>query len=338
MTLLEFCQSFFPGEELFSAGEEGLTVRFCRLLELEHAGQECGQLSWEQVLPSNILYEVQPGRWRNYDPRCGEDCPCCWDGERSFLLTGEALQTLQRLHLVIDPQVVGLEHVRRPYFRVRGRPVTEEQAFDILRRTNMPPANDNLMRGYPWKDLVHASGILDNKWWSWFPQGWVLPDGTVGMNDHSGIKYPCESEIVAALLPLELAFPYLDLVIAITDWDEVPPYIWETLGEGDDGPHEREDYPDFLEHVILGVWLHGDTMELMAPERTLEKYVEYDRLYSGPDGERFKQHYWYLKHRSPIDSAYLSRLIRSHGLDPEEVLAGYAWGSMGLTRTGEQAP
>lgn len=330
MTLLEFCRDFFPGEEIFSVGEDGMAVHSCRLLELEYMEKESERLSWEQVLPSDILELVQPGNWHYYDPRCDETNQCCWNREQSFLLTAESLQILQRFHLVIDPQVVGLEHVRRPYFRVRGKPVTRKQAFDILCRTNMPPAYDNKMNRYPWKDLVH--GFLTNNWCDWLPHGWVRPDGTVGMNDCSGIKYPYESEIVTGLLPIELAFPYLDLVIAMTDWDEVPPYILETFAEGDDEPYEREDYPDFLEHIVCGVWLHGDTVELMAPEGTLEKYVEYNRLYGGPDEEIFKQFYSKNNKIFPVDSTYLKRLIRAHGLDPEEVLAGYEWGAMGLQR------
>lgn len=341
MTLFEFCRDFFSGEEIFSAGEGGMAVHSCHLLELEYAGKESKQLSWEQVLPSDILELLQPGNWNYYDPRCGENNQRCWNGERSFLLTEETLQILQRFHLVIDPEVVGMVHARRPYFRMRGRPVMEEQAFDILRRTNIPPTYDNKMERYPWKDLVYNGGFLDNKWCGWIPRGWVLPDGTVGMNNHSSIKYPYESEIVTEIIRFGLTFPYLDLVIAITDWDEAPDYARDAyfgkVGDGytydgDDEVFQREDYPDFLEHVILGVWLHGDTVELMAPERAREKYAEYNRLYGGPDEEIFKEFYYKNRGLRPVDLAYLKRLIRAHGLDPEEVLAGYEWGPLELRR------
>ena len=328
MTLLEFCRDFFPGEEIISPTEEGMAVHFCRLLELESMWQESGRFSCDQILPSHILNLLQPGKWqhRKDEARQGGD----WTGEGNFLLTQETLQTLERFHLVLDPQAVDLEYERRPYFRMRGRPVTEEQAFDILCRTNMPLSYSQTGK-YPWKNLVYSSGILDNDWFDIFPHGWVRPDGTVGMNGVSGIKYPEENDIMTDIIDLELAFPYLDLVIAITDWDEVPDYVWKALPENDEGL-EREDYPDFLEHIICGLWLHNNTVELMAAERAREKYLEYNRLYGGQDEDMFKWRYCKERGLRPVDTAYLKRMIRAHGLDPEEVLAGYEWGLLGLQK------
>lgn len=332
MTLLEFCRSFFPDEEIFTPQEGGLAVHSRRLLELEYAEIKEKRLSEDQVLPSTILGLVQPGRWQYYDPRCKDSRRNGWDGTQEFLLTEEALQTLEHFHLVIDPEAANVYlEARRPYFRVRGRPVTEEQAFDILRRTNIPPTHDMRMERHPWKDLVYCSGFLDNSWFRCFPQGWVLPDGTVGMNGISGIKYPYLDEIACEIIPVEFAFPYLDLVIAMTDWNEAPDYAWDAWSE-DDEVFEQEDYPDFLENIVFGIWLHDNTVELMAPERAREKYAEYNRLYGGPDEEIFKVFYYESRELYPVDLAYLKRMIRSHGLDPEEVLAGYEWGPMGLQR------
>lgn len=343
MTLLEFCKNFDPGEELFLEQDGTVTVNTCRLLELEEAGKEAGQLSCEYLLPSDVLMMVQPGNWRAYNPRRAEDRQCCcWDGTRSICLTREALHTLEQFRLVIDPAAAGMSFdTRRPYFRMRGRPVTKAQAFDILSQTGIPIRHNYGMDRYPWEDLAGGSCFLDNNWYGWPRRGWVRPDGTIGMNGISGVKYPWEREITAEIIPLGLAFPFLDLMIAVTDWNEAPGYAWdvyfgkvgdEYTYDGDDEVFQREDYPDSPEHIVYGVWLHDSTVELMAPERAREKYIEYDRLYGGPDEEIFKEFYNENRDFFPADLPYLKRLIRAHGLDPEEVLAGYKWGRFGWER------
>ena len=92
MILLEFCRSFFPDEEIFTPQEGGLAVHSRRLLELEHEGKESGRLFCIQLLPSDILELVQPGRWQYYDPRREDGKQCGWDGTQKFLLTEEALR------------------------------------------------------------------------------------------------------------------------------------------------------------------------------------------------------------------------------------------------------
>ena len=47
------------------------------------------------------------------------------------------MEQFQNIQVITDPEVAGIDfNVKRPYFRMRGRPVTEEQAFDIIRRTD----------------------------------------------------------------------------------------------------------------------------------------------------------------------------------------------------------
>lgn len=334
--MLEFCRKFFPGEEIFTSSEEGITVHIRRLQELERMWVENGRLYHEQLLPSHILEGLQSGSWLYHNPSRDEIRQnCARNHDQSFLLTPEMLQILEHFHLVLDPQAVNLEHERRPYFRMRGRPVTPEQAFDILSRTGLPFSS--LGDKFPWKNRVYSRWILDNQWFDMFPHGWVFPDGRIGVNDICGFKYPYESEIMTDLIGLELAFPYLDLIIAITDWDEAPTYVWNPDSIDYDAI-EREDYPDFAEHIICGLWLHDSTVELMAAERAQKKYLEYNRLYGGPDEEIFKLRYYKKKELCPVDAAYLRRMIRAHGLDPDEVLEGYEWGPLGLRKPhGESA-
>lgn len=264
------------------------------------------------------------------------------------------MEQFQNIQVIIDPEVAGIEFdVRRPYFRMRGRPVTEEQAFDIIRRTDNFFHFDMRIHGYPLEGLLEGRFVLDNVWYSPdfypHPRGWVRPDGIVGQNNITG-RYPEESEFLASVLPLKEAFPYLDLMIAVTDWDECPGYVWDLIRRsndaykaGDDDLYRkydeeferaisREDYPDFPEHIVYGIWLHDDKIELMAPARAREKYLEYNRLYGGADEAIFTMDYYEEQGSTPADLDYLRRCIRSHGLDPDEVLAPYEWGPEGLER------
>lgn len=82
------------------------------------------------------------------------------------------MEKLQDIRVIIDPEVARIDFdVRRPYFRMRGRPVTEEQAFDIIRWT------DNFFRwdmyDYHLKDLVSDRFLLDNVWYS--PNFYPIP-------------------------------------------------------------------------------------------------------------------------------------------------------------------
>lgn len=118
------------------------------------------------------------------------------------------------------------------------------------------------------------------------------------------------------LLGLQRAFPFLDLVVAFTFWAERPEsaqtatgYIEETLGL----------YPKFLEDVTCGVWLHDNAIEFLGKERAVEKYAQYDRLYSHPDFRVYVP-------ESPVGKGfydypnYLRRCIASFGINPDTVL------------------
>lgn len=256
------------------------------------------------------------------------------------------MKHFQGIRVNIDPKVAKMDFdVRRPYFRMRGKPVTEEQAFDIIRRT------DNFfrwdMRKYNLEGfLVSDRFLLDNLWYSPnfypHPRGWVRPDGIVGQNGVTG-KYPAEDEFLASILALKEAFTYLDLMIAVSDWNEIPDYLWDLMEKSHEAAkdndldqyrryhdeydrlHTSEDYPDFTEHIVYGIWVHDDKVELMAPTQAREKYLEYNHLYGGENEAIFTMDYYEKNNIHPADFAYLQRCIRSHGLNPDEVLAKYEW-------------
>ena len=200
------------------------------------------------------------------------------------------------------------------------------------------------------------------------------------MNNHSGEKYPSATEFYGELIQIQQAFPYLDLVLAFTDWDEMPPYAWkgmlrdvlneeekkengELYGKKYDKKYDKlyrvdrekvdrlisdEFFPDFLERIEFGLWLHDDTLEVMEPERAREKYQEYNRLCGETNELRFTfAPYAFSTPNSfgtvpgdyPIDMAYLRRIVSSFGLDPDTLLEGWSIQSRsggGLVKDEEQ--
>lgn len=245
---------------------------------------------------------------------------------------GFGMKHFQDIQVIIDPEVAGIDfEVRRPYFRMRGKPVTEEQAFELIRRTDSFFRHD--MDQYKIKNLVGGSFMLSNVWVSphFYPHsGWIRPNGIVGQNGVTG-KYPEEEEFLYSVLELKEAFPYLDFMVAITDWNECPKYVWD-IEDRDEFycALSREKYPDFPDSIVYGVWLHDDKVELTAPTRAREKYLEYNSLYGAKDEAIFTMDYYEENKIHPVDFAYLQRCIRSHGLEPDEVLAKYEWTSEGL--------
>lgn len=197
-----------------------------------------------------------------------------------------------------------LSCVRRPYYRMRGRSVTKEQAFEIIRRTDSFFSIYMDEIGYH-EDFVHACNF--NNWLimrNHYPDGygWIHVDGKVGCNAITQ-KYPTVEEFCKEWFFKLKAFPYLDLVIAVTDWDEEP---WS--------PDEK-----FEDAVVLGIYVHDKCIEILNKQDTLAKYQEYDEKY-GQNPERFEPDY-YMKHGiTQVNEAYLRRCIEAYGLNSDEEL------------------
>lgn len=222
--------------------------------------------------------------------------------------------------------------VRRPYYRLRGKPVTEEQAFDIIRRTDdifdfdieVPYESDRL------RTVYHIRNIWFNR--NHFPSdmGWIHRDGTVGGNGITG-KYPEFEELFEEMLGLLLAFPYLDFVLAITDWEEMPYEMWEHLGD-DDKVWKRkrsiEDYDGFYEAIEIGFWVHDNRIEVLNPKNAAKKFKEYEQKYEVKTPGYYAAYYNMDNKIIPCDVDYLKRCIAAYGMDPEETLSKvreYIW-------------
>ncbi len=222
-------------------------------------------------------------------------------------------QITKNTKLIIDD---GMEeyasNARRPYYRLRGKKITEDQAFEIIRRTDrLSPWSLEI----PCDDLIEPINIRNN--WTRnnyypSPSGWVHPDGIIGINDITG-KYPELEELIDDLLILIHYFPYLDFVMAITSWDEIPPYLWKKLSELRN--HTYDDYPDFFDNIMIGFWVHNGTIEVMSPERTAIVYSEYDKKYGEKNQKIYCPEYYMDFQPDVISDDFVKRCYNAYGVD-----------------------
>lgn len=130
--------------------------------------------------------------------------------------------------------------------------------------------------------------------------GWIHPDGTIGANGMMG-KYPEIEEFLEEWTEYLVHFPYLDLIVAVTCYNERP-----------------DVFPDstFEDAVEIGIYVHDKKVEILNKEDTLRIYAEYDALYGQPS-EKFEPDY-FAEWSRPIDVSYLKRCIDSYGPCTEE--------------------
>lgn len=221
---------------------------------------------------------------------------------------------------------------RRPYFRMRGRPITEEQAFDILCKTdNFFDYNLEL------PNLITDRTIVDNVWLSpnFSPhRGWTYPNGIIGQNGLT-VKYPDHNELLASVEELLDNFPYLDMIILFTDWDEGPNYA-KWYYDDDVAPFGWEDgtdqYPDFFDHVVFGIKAGNNIIHFMERNKACQCYREFLKLNEdyGIDDRLFESERNCMHKKIPIIKDYLIRCLEYHGVNPDKFFEEYLYTDEGL--------
>ena len=83
--------------------------------------------------------------------------------------------------------------------------------------------------------------------------------------------YPNAWEFVVEWLINLTEFPYLDLMIAVTSWNEMAPEFREKMWEQDssvDWDDVEYSYDkDFYSHIDIGIDVHENTIELLNPPK-----------------------------------------------------------------------
>lgn len=234
----------------------------------------------------------------------------------TYLLPKEVSEKCSEIEILISGEVEGEQYVRRPYYRMRGVPVTHEQAFELIRRT------DNFFRIYIDSIEENDEFISCINFDNWlimknhYPQGygWIHVDGTVGTNSIMQ-RFPTLDEFVAEWYQKLLAFPYLDLIIAVTAWDEGP-HFDEVLSE-----------EEFDREIRMGIYVHNRQVEILNKRDTIAKYREYNKRYGIP-AEKFEVTYYENHKITQVDLPYLKKCIEAYGLDADKELGKvpeYVW-------------
>ncbi len=214
---------------------------------------------------------------------------------------------------------------RRPYYQMRGKRISEQQAFDIICKTDMLFSSHSFGL-----DNRLPSINFDNNWFSYggmSRQGWVHPNGIIGTNSTT-YKYPTVDEFAHEWASYLYHFPFLDLIIGITWWDEVSPRKWKMLRERCknrmfDVSNEMKylEYNDFCNNIEAGIWVHDGRIEIIDREQTIEVYKKYEKLYEEKD-HRIYCHEYYEDFQPDVTTLeYLKKCLLTYGItDAEEFL------------------
>lgn len=206
-----------------------------------------------------------------------------------------------------------LAKVRRPLVLVRGKSIDVEQTMQVI--TGEEPLfeevfGDEKLIFDPRKDRGVLKNIFYRKGYSWLST-WLYADGTIGGNlIHLG-KYPELDEIVAPYSHLAYKYPFLDMVVSYTDYDEnccyfcdfdvykcreckpyrsrIKKYCLDESRPWNPKPsfeelyfrhwfnwHIRNDVDDAVE---LTIWIHDGKTEVLFGEKAADKFIEYNKLY-----------------------------------------------------------
>lgn len=224
------------------------------------------------------------------------------------------IEELNKIEIIVSDEIWSNPVAKRPYYRMRGKSVSKEQAFDIISRTDYKLEDIDEIGDNP--DYV-SSINFDNELIE-HNYGWVHVDGKIGCNYHTN-KYPTIYEFVNEWFCNIKAFPYLDLVIAITYWNEVNDKWWETHNV-DINTYDRVEYDkDFYDNIEMGIYVHSNKIEILGREDIIQLFSEYDDLY-GKEREKFNVEYYTKNGIKQVDLEYLKKCVERYGLDADTVM------------------
>lgn len=195
----------------------------------------------------------------------------------SCLMYNKTRDKLSALEISFDKETMDWESwVQYPYYRIRGKKITEEQAAEIIESIGNPDYDRDY---YGYEETNKISLIHMNN-----P---IKLDGTVGENKTT-YKWPDVNEIILDALQLKLRFPYLDFIMAISRWNEIPFEVWENdIREYTYINGKLHEYENFSKNLQIGIWVHDNKIEILSEDNAERKYDEYDRLYGDEDLRKY---------------------------------------------------
>ncbi len=336
MNILEWALNHKGMEEFFQKTEKGWLIK-----------TECCDGLW--VMDCVIDYFMEEQDFRSYDPEAM--CPAQKTCERD--VSEEELQKIFGGLTVIDDtdgKARWTSEAKEPYFRLRGRRLSEEQAFEILARTEhiferavweVQQEGDALKKAVEeWYEKIRRNGYEGNPSLFFFNDyfsdsivryigGYVWPDGRVGLNEVM-YKYPFMDEILDQFMDWAMKYPCLELVLVITKWDCMSPmrYKASVLDSLEHIPNPDRDLDEYqkpyepitAEDVDCAVEIKPGLIHFLTPEEGLKKLAEYDQQYTEEERRQFASdaYHSHTKVRE-LNRDYLMRIIEYYGGAPDPV-------------------
>lgn len=208
-------------------------------------------------------------------------------------------------------------NIRRPFFMIRGKQVTSEQAMDIISKTDYTFAwHDNMLDGnFNFKNAIQ--NIANCCWFNlgsdWSTGiGWCYPTGDLYTNDCTDVKYVDFDGFLGEAYELKENFPFLDMIMVVTDWNEMPDEIFYNK-EGVDYYKLYRKHFQFLIHLV------NEEIHVYTREYALEKYIEYIKELGMRDIE-IMSNQPNLSNKELKDKVeYFKECVRRHQLDGEDI-------------------
>lgn len=231
-------------------------------------------------------------------------------GNECYIVSREYMEKLKSIEVTFDEGTEDYDTVvRKPYYQMRGKRISEEQALEFIRQA------DSSFRDYPCsegKPQLNSINICSYLFTDFFSNGPVHPNGVVGMNGIMG-KYPNFYELFEEFVSYAAEFPFLDFVLAVSCWDEIPPEEWDKIFT--DGYEKPSHFPNFTENLEIGVWVHDNKVEFLSPKNAAKKYKEYDKLYGEADGSIYCE----KRHGSPEYFDFYKKCLEANGVSGEDL-------------------
>ena len=205
--------------------------------------------------------------------------------------------------------LISVSNVKYPYYQLRGMPVTKAQAIDIISHTdnmfytlqNMYN-NERKKQGKSCTYKVHDALMFGNSWFGDKDKfGWCHPDGRISVNGNMS-KFLFVDELIHILHYFVEQFPYLDIVIAFTKWNEASARaskFWykefkknlklHVHNEDIWNIREQMTYEDFYKGLIMGYHVHDGVIEIIDQYETYELIKMMKRLHGETDYASYKE-------------------------------------------------
>ncbi len=182
-----------------------------------------------------------------------------------IVIDGKLAELLRTRTITIDPEVADQNTgVRKAYYRVRGKPVTCEQR-----------QYTEAVMDFEWDRPSYTH--LGN-----FSTNFFTPFNGIKSSSITQ-KYPHIGEYIDDALLLASRCPFIDLIIVVTGWNEIPDDEWDKLLSDDDDSERDEEEWDLEHNIDIGLYVHDGNVELLNREHAWEVYSRYDKEYGRED-------------------------------------------------------